>query len=106
MVEQIVRFKSSLPDNEVLETYEARAPRYRATKGLVQKYYLRFPETGEHGAVYLWESEEALQEFRASDLARTIPSVYQVQGVADVQVAELVMALRFSPAAGPGLFAP
>jgi hypothetical protein len=32
MVVQIVRFKSSLPDNEVLETYEARAPRYRATK--------------------------------------------------------------------------
>lgn len=97
MIVQIVRFKSRLTDAAVVDMYEARAPRYRALDGLVQKYYLRFPETGEHGAVYLWESEEALNRFRESDLAQTIPTAYQVQGKADVQVAELVMALRGEP---------
>jgi heme-degrading monooxygenase HmoA len=84
MVVQIVRFKSGLSDAQVLTMYEARAPRYRALKGLKQKYYLRFADTGEHGAVYVWESETALKEFRESDLGRTIASTYQVQGTPDV----------------------
>jgi heme-degrading monooxygenase HmoA len=94
MIVQIVRFKSELSDDQVLSTYDARAPRYRALKGLRQKYYLRFPETGEHGAVYLWESEAGLNEFRESELRRTIPTAYQVKGASDIQVAEVVMTLR------------
>jgi heme-degrading monooxygenase HmoA len=99
MIVQIVRFRSRLSDQEILHMYEARAPRYRATAGLAQKYYPRFPSTGEHGAVYLWESEEAMKAFRESDLARTIPKVYQVQGVPDIQVAEVVMVLHPDQAA-------
>lgn len=94
MIAQIVRFKSGLSDEQVLTMYEARAPPYRALKGLTQKYYLRSPETGEHGAVYLWESEAALKEFRESELGRTISTAYQIQGASDVQVAEIVMTLR------------
>jgi heme-degrading monooxygenase HmoA len=94
MVVQIVRFKSELPEEEVVKVYEARAPQYRALKGLVQKHYLRFANTGEHGAVYLWESEAALKEFQESELRRTIPSAYRVQGAPDIRTAELVMSLR------------
>ena len=94
MLIQIVRFKSGLPEEQVVKTYEGRAAQYRAVKGLLQKYYLRFRETGEHGAVYLWQSEDALNDFRKSDLYRTIPSAYQVQGSPHVQMADLVMALR------------
>jgi heme-degrading monooxygenase HmoA len=94
MIVQIVRFKSGLSDEKVLTTYEARAPRYRALKGLIQKYYLRFPKTSQHGAVYIWESEADLKEFRESDLGRTISTSYQIQGEADVQMAEVVMMLR------------
>jgi heme-degrading monooxygenase HmoA len=97
MIVQIVRFKSGLSQEEVVRTYEARAPRYRALKGLKQKYYLRFPETGEYGAVYLWESEDALKEFRESELGRTISTAYQIQETAEIQVAELVMTLRPEP---------
>jgi heme-degrading monooxygenase HmoA len=94
MIVQVVRFKSRLSDEQVLALSEARAPRYRALKGLIQKYYLKFPDTGEHGAVYLWESEAALKEFRESELGRTISTAYQIQGALDVQVAELLMTLR------------
>jgi heme-degrading monooxygenase HmoA len=99
MIVQIVRFQSGLTDEEVLATYEARAPRYRALPGLVQKYYLRFPATGEHGAVYLWESESAMREFRDSELGRTIREAYAVRGEPDVRVGEVVMTLH--PDAGP-----
>jgi heme-degrading monooxygenase HmoA len=94
MIVQIVRFKSGLSDEMVLKMYEARAPQYRTLKGLRQKYYLRFPMTGEHGAVYLWESETALEEFRESGLGRSISTTYQIQGASDVRMAEVVMTLR------------
>jgi heme-degrading monooxygenase HmoA len=94
MIAQIVRFKSGLSDERVLATYEARAPQYRALKGLKQKYYLKFSETDEHGAVYLWDSKASLEAFRKSDLASTIPTAYQVEGAPDVTVAEWVMTLR------------
>jgi heme-degrading monooxygenase HmoA len=93
VIVQIVRFRSAMSDDEVLRTYEARAPRYRALMALKQKYYLRFP-SGEHGAVYVWESEAALEAFRSSELARTIAASYQVEGDPAIDVAEIVMLLR------------
>lgn len=93
MLAQIVRFRSAMSDEDVVRTYGERAPRYRALEGLRQKYYLRF-DTGEHGAVYVWDSRDALDAFRASELARTIPTAYQVRGEPDIQVAEVVMKLR------------
>jgi heme-degrading monooxygenase HmoA len=93
VIVQIVRFKSGLSDDDVVRTCEARAPRYRELPGLVQKYYLRFP-TGEYGAVYVWDSEEALADFRESELGRTISTAYRVEGEADVEVANVFMRLR------------
>jgi hypothetical protein len=43
-------------------------------------HYLWFPDNGEHGAVDLSESEEALSEFGQSEVARTIPEVYRSTG--------------------------
>ena len=60
----------------------------------MQKYYLRFPAIQEHGAVHLWESQDALREFRESDLAGTIPEAYKVQGTPETHVAEIIMTLR------------
>jgi hypothetical protein len=94
VIVQIVRFRSRLSDEQVLETYGARAPRYFSLTGLIEKYYLKFSDTGEHGAVYLWDSAESLQEFRASDLAHTIADAYQVEGAPEVRIAALVKTLR------------
>jgi len=93
MLVQLVRFRSALSDEAVLERYRARAPRYRELSGLVQKYYLRFP-TGEYGAVYVWETEEAMKAFHASDLAKTIATAYEIRGAPQVETAEVEMTLR------------
>ena len=94
MIITIVRFRSGLPEGEVLRVSEERAPRYREVEGLVQKYYLRYPETGEYGAVYVWNSEEDLQAFRDSDLVRTIPDVYRIEGELGLERADVVLELR------------
>ncbi len=93
MIVQIVRFASSLDDAQVVATYQERAPRYRQVPGLLNKYYLSYP-TGEHGAVYVWESPEAMEAFRQGDLARTIADAYQVQGEPQVEVAAVQLVLR------------
>lgn len=97
MIVQIVRFRSAMDNEQVAAMYERRAARYREVPGLVQKYYLAFP-SGEHGAIYIWDSQQAMAAFRQSELARTIPEAYQVQGEPHVEVCEVVMALH--PAVG------
>ena len=87
MVIHTVRFRSSLSDERIAETFQARAPEYLAVPGLLQKYYLHY-RTGEHGGVYVWDSAASMEQFTASRLARTICDVYRVQesarDVADV----------------------
>jgi hypothetical protein len=93
MIAQIVRFRSSMSEEGVVATYQARMLRYRDVPGLVQKYYLYFPETGEHGAVYLWDSRRSMARFQGTDLARTIPDAYQIVITPGIEVADVLMAL-------------
>jgi hypothetical protein len=94
VIVSLVRFRSKLPDQEVQAIFEERSYLYRSVPGLVQKIYLRFGETGEFGAVYLWESEDDRVHFMETDLARTIPSVYQVEGAASSETAEVTLVVQ------------
>ena len=90
----LVRFKSKLSDNAVQATFEERADRYRTVPGLVEKIYLRFRESGEFGAVYVWDSEKALMDFRETELARTIPDAYQVEEAPLVELADVCLVIQ------------
>jgi heme-degrading monooxygenase HmoA len=94
MVTLIVRFKSGMTYEELIKKSEERAPQYRALKGLIQKYYLKYPDTNEYGAVYLWDSMDSLNAFSKSELRQTIPEAYQIQGEPEIQAAEVIMPLR------------
>ena len=94
MYVQVVNFKSGLADAQVRARAEERAPQFRALPGLVQKYYVREPATGEYAGIYFWESEAALNEFRNSDLARSIPGAYEVIGAPRVEILEVLFPLR------------
>lgn len=76
VIVHFVRFKSPLPDEDVRQRVRCRLSEYRRVPGLLQKYYLRFPDTGEWGGLYLWDSHESLERFRGSELARSIPAAY------------------------------
>lgn len=93
MIVSIVRFRTDMSEARLLEMCEQRAPRYRALEGLLQKYYLKYPD-GQFGAVYVWESPEALKAFRESELARTIATAYEVRGEPSIEPAEVILKLR------------
>jgi heme-degrading monooxygenase HmoA len=72
-----VRIKSNLSAAEFERRLAERRPRFREVPGLVQKVYGRDRETGDVCGIYFFESEDALAEFRETDLARTIPTAYE-----------------------------
>ena len=80
MIVQVVKYKSGLSDDEVRRVIAERAPRYEALPRLRQKLYIREPETGQYGGIYVWDDEQSMREFRQSDLAATIPEAYRVEG--------------------------
>jgi heme-degrading monooxygenase HmoA len=90
----LVRFRTKLSLDEVMKVANSRISQYRALTGLQQKYYLEDAETGEVAGLYLWESPEALAEFRESDLRATIASEYQIEGEPRVEVYRVEVQLR------------
>ena len=103
MIVQIVKVTSGLPDAEVRATIAERAPQFRALSGLLQKYYTRERETGEYVGIYVWDGEESLHEFRESDLARTIPAAYRVEGAPQIAILDVISLLRAEEGESPRL---
>jgi heme-degrading monooxygenase HmoA len=102
VIASLVRFKSNLAADEVEAKFEERSDRYRSVPGLVEKLYVRFRDTGEFGAVYVWDSDEDLARFRETDLARTIPSAYHVEGAPSVEIADVRLVVRPDRVTLPG----
>jgi hypothetical protein len=90
---QFVKFSSPLTDEEARSVMERRAPEFRQVPGLLQKYYGREMATGEVCGIYIFDSEDSLRAFRETELARTIPSAYQIESPR-IEVFELLFPLR------------
>lgn len=86
----LVKFHTGLEDARVRQLLDQRLPQFRAVPGLLQKYYAREPVTGDYLGVYLFDSEESLLQYRSSELARSIPAVYDVVGAPRVEVFKLL----------------
>jgi hypothetical protein len=76
-----VRITSGLDAAELERRLAERKPRFREVPGLVQKIYGRDSGTGDVCGVYFFASAEALEAFRETELARTIPSAYDAVDV-------------------------
>lgn len=72
-----VRVKSDLDPAELERRLVERRPRFREVPGLVQKIYARDPETGHVCGIYFFEDQEALANFRETELAKSIPAAYE-----------------------------
>lgn len=90
----LVKFHSGLSHDNVVRNLEERLPHFRAVPGLIQKYYAREAATGDYVGVYLFESEQALRDYRASEVARSIPGVYQLQDTPRIEELEVLFRMR------------
>lgn len=94
MIIQIIKLKSPLPEEELLKRARDREPGFKAIPGLLQKYYVKLGRPGHYGGVYVWDSEESLQAYRASDLAASIPDAYEITGPPDIEILDVIFQLR------------
>lgn len=94
MIVQFVKFETTLTEEEVMAVANERLPQFQAIPGLVQKYYLKLDKPNHYGGFYIWRTREDLMAFRASDLAKTIPTAYKVVGAPDVEIHEMLFPLR------------
>lgn len=72
-----VRVKSSLDENELQRRLLERKPRFLDVPGLVQKVYGKDEASGDWCGVNFFETIEALNRYRESELAKTIPTAYE-----------------------------
>ena len=94
MILQVIKLKSSLPEEELLKRAHEREPQFRAIPGLLQKYYVKTGESGEYGGIYVWDSPESLQAYRVSDLAKTIPQAYEITEAPNIEIMDILFQLR------------
>ena len=78
MIVLFVRFASTLPSDEVEQIMRERGPLFRQVPGLIQKFYGR-DGNGSYTGIYVFDSPESLDSFRASELAKSIPAAYNAQ---------------------------
>jgi len=86
--------KSKLPREELERRYKERLPQFRNVTGLIQKYYAYDETSGEWAGIYLWDTEESLSKYLASDLRRSIPTAYELTQPPRVERFPIVDVLR------------
>ena len=89
-----VRFKTALSFDQVNSVVEERAPEFESLAGLRQKYYLQDTVSGEYAGVYIWDTAEALAEYRKSELRASIAKAYETQGEPHIEVYRIIKVLR------------
>jgi hypothetical protein len=94
MILQIVRLKSRLSEEVLMEKAREREPQFRALPGLLQKYYVKMDTPGQFGGIYVWDSRDSLMEFRKTDLAASIPEAYEVVEAPDIEILDILFQLR------------
>ena len=80
--------------DKLMEKAREREPQFRATPGLLQKYYVKLSEPGQYGGVYIWDSKESAQSFGESELAKGIPEAYEILEAPDIETMEILFQLR------------
>ena len=70
---QIVNFRlEDMGEEEYRAITETIAPAFANLPGLVSKTWLANPQTGAYGGVYVWQSREAMENYKESDIYRGI----------------------------------
>ena len=94
MILQIIKLKSNLPEEELLNKAREREPQFKAIPGLIQKYYVKTNQPGQYGGIYVWDSTESLQAYRGSDLAKSIPEAYEISEAPNIEIMDILFQLR------------
>ena len=86
-------FRSNLSFDEVMEKAEAREKQYMNVPGLKQIVYMKDERTNQYGSILFFDDEEDLNNFRLSNLARTIREVYSSVELPEIRIFDVIKQL-------------
>jgi hypothetical protein len=70
-------FKTELSEEQVRTVVDDRSERYRSVKGLILKFDLHDSQSHHRGGVFIFDSQENVQLFLDSELAKSTGKAYQ-----------------------------
>lgn len=94
MVVQIIKLRSSLSEEALLNKAKERESSFKAIPGLMQKYYCKLKQPNQYAGVYIWESQESLKKYSESDLVTSIPEAYQLVEAPNIEIMDVLFKLR------------
>lgn len=71
-----VRISSRLDADELERRMRERLPAFNNVPGLIQKIFARDPDSNAICGIYFFEDRAALDAYRDSELAKSIPAAY------------------------------
>jgi Putative mono-oxygenase ydhR len=92
-----VLYKSGLEFERVKQPFRHRSATYARVGGLLQKFYLHDPVTGEVGGIYVFDNRTDLDAFLSSDSLKNILQTYQAGDFAACKVFQVPLALSNQP---------
>lgn len=94
MILQIIKLKSNLSEEQLFSKAKDREPLFKAIPGLLQKYYVKTGIPNQYGGIYIWDSKESLNNFKESQLAKSIPEAYEIIESPDIELMNIMFKLR------------
>ena len=94
MILQIIKLKSDLPEEELLKRAKERESKFKKIPGLLQKYYVKTSSEKEYGGIYVWDSLQSMKDYQISDLAKSIPSAYEIKEAPKAEMMDIIFQLK------------
>ncbi|TCP23772.1 putative monooxygenase ydhR [Scopulibacillus darangshiensis] len=89
-----MRFKSNKSPEELEQLSEEGFSKFRALKGLIEKYYIKNEETGEVGGIYLWENEKDLMEYIEGPIVKSLPERFGLEKPPSLEILDVTYTLN------------
>lgn len=89
----MVFFRSKKSFDEMVKLSETREGLYKNVPGLLQIVYMKDERTQQAGSLLFFDDEENLNAYRVSDLAKSIPAVYDIIDKPEIQIFDVIKQL-------------
>ena len=86
-------FRSSLSYDDVMKLAESREDQYKDVRGLKQIVYMKDERINEYGSILFFDTEEDLNNFRSSELSRSLKEVYNLVGLPEIRIFDVIKQL-------------
>ncbi len=86
-------FRSNLSYDDVMKLAESRENQYKDVKGLTQIVYMKDERIDQYGSILFFDTDENLNNFRTSELSRSLKEVYNLVGLPEIRIFDVIKQL-------------